>query len=210
MSATLTAVRSSTTGSASQNSAAQDSASQDGAPTDRRAELAAAAYRLIAARGLDGFSMRLLAREVGATTGLVTHHFLDRAEIISAALDHATSVMNRRAAGAAGHPIDAIAAVLPTDAETVENWRFALTVRAAAMVDPELRRFDAEIHEQWHRYLPDALAEHGVLSPGTSPEEAVDHLVAVIDGIALRAALEPKRWPPERQLTHLQRAFTSI
>ncbi len=178
--------------------------------TDRRAELAAAAYRLIAARGLDGFSMRLLAREVGATTGLVTHHFLDRAEIIAAALDHATSVMNRRAAGAAGHPFDAIAAVLPTDAETVENWRFALTVRAAAMVDADLRSFDAAIHKQWQRYLPAALAEHNALGPDTPPEEAVDHLVAVIDGIALRAALEPKRWPAERQLAHLRRAFDSI
>ena len=44
----------------------------------RRDELAAAAYRLIAAKGVGGLSIRLLAREVGGTTGAVTHHFISR------------------------------------------------------------------------------------------------------------------------------------
>lgn len=177
--------------------------------TDRRAELAAAAYRLIAERGVDALSLRALARRLDATTGLVSHHFLDRAELITAALDHAASVMVARLVARGGpdaHPVQVMAAVLPTDDESTENWRFSLSVRAGGLFDDELLRFDRQVADHWAGYLPARL--DGLVS--TDPVDAADHLLVVLDGIAIRAVADPDHWPAERQVDHLERAFRSL
>jgi AcrR family transcriptional regulator len=178
------------------------------AASERRAVLARAAYELIAERGLDGLSLRTVARRCGATTGLVSHHFVDRAELVEAALDHATAVVVERlaAAGPDAEPLDLLALVLPTDAATRENWRFALTVRAAAMVDPTLRRFPDAIRRLWERHLPKRLS--GRVEGG--PRDAAPPLVVVVVGIALQAVVDPKRWPARRQREHLRRGFDAL
>ncbi len=164
---------------------------------------------MIAERGIDGVSMRALARRVGATTGLVTHHFLDRAELIEAALDHSAAVIIDRTApavAAGSDPVDVLAEILPTDATTRENWRFALAVRVASLANDDLRRFDRTITAHWRSSLPSLVAAH----VSTDPDEAAEHLVALVDGIALRAVLDPDGWPPERQLAHLRTGFDAL
>lgn len=177
--------------------------------TDRRAELARAAYELIAESGVGALSLRALARRLGATTGLVSHHFLDRAELITAALDHAASVMVARLVDRGqhdAHPVEVITAVLPTDPESIENWRFSLSVRAAGLFDAELLRFDRRLAAYWAGYLPDRL---GPLVADDS-HEAADHLLAVLDGVALRAISDPDAWPATRQVGHIERAFAAL
>ena len=180
----------------------------NGKAADRRAELARAAYELIAEKGLEGLSLRTLARRLGATTGLVSHHFADRAELLEAALDHAARVVVDRvqSAGHAVEPIELLALVLPTDDVTRENWRFALSVRAAAIVDPSLRGYPARILRWWEKYLPPRLEP---IVAG-NPLDATRHLVALVDGIALQAVVDPKRWPPKRQREHLRAAFAAL
>lgn len=177
---------------------------------DRRAQLAEAAYQIIAAKGLDGLSIRILARAVGArSSGIVSHYFIDKAEIIAAALDHAANVMRRRP-DIRLHPIEMFVSVLPIDDEALESWRFTLAVRAGALTDPALVKFDSAINEYWHQYMPDLLEAHGVLGADDDAHDAVDFIVAVVDGIALRATLAPDDWPVARQRAHIERAFLQI
>lgn len=169
---------------------------------------------MIAESGVLGLSLRAVARRFGATTGMVSHHFLDRAELVSAALDYAAGVMINRLVDHAGvgdpatvtPPFDVLAAVLPTDAVTIENWRFALSVRAAALSDHDFLAFDRRITDHWSNYLPERLRATGV----TEAADAADFLIAVVDGIALRATTDPGAWPAERQLRHLRRAFDGL
>lgn len=182
-------------------------ASTPPATADRRAELAEAAYRLIAERGVEGMSMRALARTVGATTGLVSHHFVDRDDVVAAALDHATDVMVRRPERLGSRsPFERLAAVLPTDEESLENWRFSVAVRSAALHDPRLLQFDRRVATIWRENLPGMLAD----VVDVDPVVATDHLVAVIDGIALKVVLEPGEWPAERQLEQLRLGFAAV
>ena len=177
---------------------------------DRRAQLAEAAYRIIAAKGLDGLSIRILARAVGArSSGIVSHYFIDRAEIIAAALEHAATVMRRRP-DIRLHPIEMFVSVLPIDDEAIESWRFTLAVRAGALTDPELVKFEGAINEYWHQYMPDLFRAHGVLGADVDAHDAVDFIVAVVDGIALRATLAPDHWPAARQRAHIERAFLQV
>ncbi len=174
---------------------------------DRRAELAAAAYSMIAERGIQGLSLRALARELGATTGLVSHHFLNRTELVQAALAHSRDRSTERANAVlpdAG-PLELLGAILPIDEDLIESWRFALGIRMAGAFDPELAEFDATIGHIWDKYLPDLLEG---ITPDT--KSAARYLVALVDGIALHAILNPDEWPPEVQLAHLARGFEAV
>lgn len=175
----------------------------------RRSEVAAAAYRLIAERGLSGLSLRAVARAVGGTTGIVTHHFADRAELVEAALDHARRTMVDRF-GDLPHDaslVDLAVATLPTDAEMVTSWRVWLVVRAAALHDPEMARFHRAMYDEWRAAL-------GRAAPGggrrAAAPDALDHVMAVVDGVALRAAHDPKAWPPRRQREHVRLAVQAV
>ncbi len=172
---------------------------------DRRDELAAAAYALIAEGGLDGFSLRAAARRLRATTGLVSHHFVDRADLVAAALDHAAGVLLERVLSvpADAHPCEVLATVLPVDADTIEVWRFSLCIRTAALFDAEFRRFDDRIRDLWLNNLPDRLV--GFVQGDRA--EATRRLVAVVDGVALQAVLDPANWPAERQRSQLDMGF---
>lgn len=163
---------------------------------------------MIAERGVAGLSLRAVARRFGATTGLVSHHFLDRAELVQAALDHATAVITARvlAIPADANPLTILAEVLPTDAATIENWRFALAVRVGSLADPDLAPFDEAITRRWTESLPARLVGH----VDTDPDIAAAHLMTLVDGIALRAVLDPDTWPRDRQLDHLRRGLAAL
>jgi AcrR family transcriptional regulator len=179
-------------------------------PTDRRAELAVAAYEVVAASGIDGLSLRTVARRVGATTGLVSHHFVDRQDLLGAALDHAAETMLARVREVppGAQPIDVLAAVLPTDEAAAQVWRFSLSVRIASAFRADLRGFDQTIRDYWESSLPARLA--GLPGLGADPVEAARHLVALIDGISLGAILDPDGWPADRQLRQLRMAFAGL
>ena len=176
--------------------------------TDRREELARASYELIAELGVDGASLRGVARRLGATTGLVSHHFSNRAELIEAALDHAVRVCRERFVPTDRRVelIDVLEAVLPTEPSTETVWRFSFSVRTAALFDPELRRFDASIRAIWDDNLPRALRP----VVGARARDVATQLVALIDGIALQAVVDPDRWPADRQRAVLRAAYRDL
>jgi len=57
---------------------------------DRRLEVSEAAWRVIVQEGLDRTSMRAIAQDLGCTTGVVTHYFRDKQELILFALNQVT------------------------------------------------------------------------------------------------------------------------
>ncbi len=175
---------------------------------DRRTELAVAAYQVVAEGGIDRLSLRTVARRVGATTGLLSHHFTDRRDLIGAAVDHAAATMLARVLTVAddAHPVDLLAAVLPTDEQTFEVWRFSLSVRTAALFDDELGQFDRRIRDYWEQNLPRRLR---LIAPGDRLE-AARHLVALVDGISFHAVLDPPAWPAEHQIEHLRAGFVAV
>jgi AcrR family transcriptional regulator len=60
---------------------------------DRRYEVSEAAWRVILRDGLDRTSMRAIAHELGCTTGVVTHYFRNKQELILFALNQVTQFL---------------------------------------------------------------------------------------------------------------------
>ena len=73
---------------------------------DRRIEVAKAAWQVIIREGLDRTSMRAIAQELGSSTGVVTHYFRDKEELILFALglvfENVAAEMEARSQGQQG------------------------------------------------------------------------------------------------------------
>ena len=174
----------------------------------QRQHIATAAYRVLARSGLDGLTMRAIAAEAGCTTGLVTHYFASKRELVSAALDHIRAAHDERArARIAGDPSDpaaALAELLPLDEQRASELRVWLGFYAAAVADTQLRRQHAQIYADWRAELAAGLHNAGVPA-GPDQEELVDHLVVALNGLVVQAVLDTGHWTPQRQRRELDR-----
>ncbi|NEQ83257.1 MAG: TetR/AcrR family transcriptional regulator, partial [Moorea sp. SIO2I5] len=90
---------------------------------DRRLEVSEAAWRVIVREGLDRTSMRAIAQELGCTTGVVTHHFRDKQELILFALNQVTQRLQKtmqtatEQARGVDRLVEMLSAFLPLDTE---------------------------------------------------------------------------------------------
>ena len=179
---------------------------------ERRERIAEAAWRVIEREGPDGTNLRRIARETGHTTGVVTHYFRDKRELMAFAfglvVDRSTSRMARVAAetGAEG----ALAQLLPLDEERRRETTVWLALMSASLTDPDLA---VELRQRYRRAreatLPvfrEALAE----AQAGDPDDVADELLAAVDGITVDALTDSERFPPERQMALLRRALARL
>jgi AcrR family transcriptional regulator len=76
--------------------------------SDRQAEVAEAVWRVLDRDGFVGLSLRVVAAEMGATTGTVTHYFPSKDALADYALELLAS---RRAEGETAAPSEPLAAL---------------------------------------------------------------------------------------------------
>ena len=174
---------------------------------ERREKLIDATWRIIAKEGLDAATVRRIAAEIGATTGVVVHYFRDKDEIILAALQRACdsvtgrirSHSNRRSALEALR--EAIIEALPLEEQSAMEWRvwmnfWGLSLTSARLAQEQDRRYDV-----WRRIMRGLLERaqrKGELRADADLPRVSDHLIALIDGLGMQAILEPARMKPER------------
>jgi TetR/AcrR family transcriptional repressor of bet genes len=137
----------------------------------------------------------------GATTGAVTHYFDGKDALLEAALDAIMERLLARAGEArAGDGVAHAAAALPIDSAARREWRVWLAFCGRAVHAPRLRAR----HADHYRRIVDALRQAGL------DRESADAVVAAIDGVGLRATLEPDDWPPARQVATLERLLRPL
>ena len=179
---------------------------------ERREEIAEAAWRVIEREGLAGADLREIAREAGHTTGVITHYFRDKRELMTFAfgllVDRSTARMARASAEAG--LLEALAQILPLDEERRRETAVWLALVSASLTDPQLaeglRLRYRQAREAMLPVFRTALEE----VPGEDPEDIGDELLAVVDGITVDALSDPERYPPGRQLVLLRRALVRL
>ena len=171
---------------------------------EHREAIAEATWRVIARAGTDGANMREIAREAGYTTGVVTHYFRDKRELMAFAFGLMVDRSMARVVGTAASsgPAEALAQLLPVDEERRLEATVWLALVGASLADPELgrelrrerqRRARAATAPSFQTALKDAAPEENV-------DDLADELLAVVDGITVDALADPERYPPGRQL----------
>src|SRR5262249_59854281 len=125
------------------------------APTDhdaRRRDVSAAVWRVLARHGFGGLTLRAVAAEMGASTGLVTHYFPSKDALVR----HALAVAEERTAT---RPLrqdglrEALLDVLPLDATSQTMNRVWVSSWDAALGDPELHAAERARYKHWRARL---------------------------------------------------------
>jgi AcrR family transcriptional regulator len=173
----------------------------------RRRELLEATAQVIAAEGLQAATVRRIARQAGCTTGLVTHYFPGKHDLMIGALrlvhESAAQRMTARSQQTAG--LDALRAVLlealPLTPAGEQEWRVWLAFWGVAWTSPALAEEYRARYGLWRRAIGHLLGEAarlGETMPGLDLGQAADRVVALIDGLGLQACYEPGVLTPER------------
>ncbi|MES2300686.1 MAG: TetR/AcrR family transcriptional regulator [Pseudomonadota bacterium] len=169
---------------------------------ERRAEVVALAFELVADRGVEALTFREIAAVAGCSTSIVSHYFGNKNELLFSVYQVANQRATERlqATRDAGAPLLAcFETILPITDEARQNWRVWLAFWARAHLDPvyfEERRRAAQTSLGLYRAM---IAEHlGGQAKDAHIDLAAQRLIAAIAGIGLEACFAPDDWTPER------------
>ncbi|WP_202876818.1 TetR/AcrR family transcriptional regulator [Microbacterium sp. RG1] len=175
----------------------------------RREDVAAAVWRVLDQSGFAGLSMRAVARELDATTGVVTHYFPSKRELTSFALELLAERSGARERPAtAGGPADlrsALLDMLPLDAVSQTSNRIWISSWDAALADVRHAAEHAERYRASRAKVAGLVAEF--LGVDDREDERVERVTEAVHsfvlGLTVQAVLDPSAYPPERQVTLL-------
>ncbi|GGF11536.1 TetR/AcrR family transcriptional regulator [Williamsia phyllosphaerae] len=183
---------------------------------ERRRAIIAAAWQIIADRGIDGINMRDLAAEAGYTNGALTHYFSGKDEILQTAFEHVIYSTNLRIAAGVGRRRGHAALrklcfeLMPLTEESTLEARIAVSLWQRAMTDPVMVRVNNLAVADWRTriagYWQEAV-DVGEL-PAVNVERGVDLLMTAVIGLQVTAALDPGSLSRKSQLAMLDAALS--
>ena len=173
----------------------------------RRADVAEAVWRVLATHGFGGLTMRAVATQLGASTGLLTHYFANKRELVRYAHEIAATRTDTRPLLRADEPglaalRVALVNVLPVTPESVAMSRVWVSFWDAALDDESLNAAQRARYERWRGRLQGWVEEaqaRGEL-PAGDPEDLAVEAAAFAHGLVVQALFDPDRLPAERQL----------
>ena len=174
----------------------------------RRAELAAAVWRLVSTEGLDALTVRRVAAEAGWSTGALVHYFADKESLVLFAFrtvaDRVGSRVDRLA-HESSDPLELARALLveglPLDADRRAEVRVWFAFLGLALTRPSLAKAQRVGYRAWRSRLEQLLRQaqlEGRIDPEVDCELEAAELVALVDGLAVQATFEPRTLTSER------------
>ena len=169
---------------------------------DRKMLVAQAVHRTMLARGLQGVNLRDIARELGMTTGFLTHYFRDKAELLLFAKDMLMQDMMRGAREAGGSAAGwgrlqvVCEHLLPLTPERADTWLVFFAFLGSAVGDRKLMHVQLARYRASHRFFEEELSL--LVSAGHLPRvidlsrEALA-LASFVDGLVINALFSSAR-----------------
>lgn len=164
----------------------------------RRLELVAATWRIIARDGIEGATMREIAAEAGFANGALKPYFPTKDHLLASAFEHVFRRTNERIAAALADKrgLAALVAlcreVLPLDEDRVNEARIVIPFWQKALTD----RRKAELHDTWLDQWRSAVVGHladarrlGEVTTAVADADIADHLIGMMLGAQVVAAL---------------------
>ncbi|GAB2888977.1 TetR/AcrR family transcriptional regulator [Streptomyces mayteni] len=172
----------------------------------RRRDVSAAVWQVMATRGFAGLTLRAVAAELGATTGLLTHYFPTKQALVEYALgllEQRTVSRPRRQAGEGLAALrDALLDILPLTPEATDSNRIWVSSWDTALSDPALSTDYARKYAQSRNRLTERVAaaqDFGEL-PSGDPARIAAGAQAFVLGLVVQALFDPAVFPPRRQV----------
>ncbi|WP_299404185.1 TetR/AcrR family transcriptional regulator [Acaryochloris sp. IP29b_bin.148] len=181
---------------------------------DRRLEVSEAAWQVIVREGLDRTSMRAIAQEMGCTTGVVTHYFRDKQELILFALNQVTERLNTAIAQAsesvsgAERLVFMLSAFLPCDVEQKDTLRVWLAFLGYAVgrenLMTEHQRSATRLRAVLVNELKTLQTAH-LLRHDVDPTLEANALLALVNGLSLDSLIQANCLTIDQQKQAIQR-----
>lgn len=185
----------------------------------RREELVLAAWRVIAARGIDEVTIREIARESGYSSGVLAHYFENKDDLLAHALRLSHTRIQKRydAELGAPRPADQLKGILldnlPLDEQRELETRIEMSFWARALRNEalhEIQQQESETLRELLRELVEKAQQEGTISTEHEMEDVIELLGGVIDGVSLHALLYPDRLPAEKQAKVMEFALSLL
>ncbi|NEO41149.1 MAG: TetR family transcriptional regulator [Moorea sp. SIOASIH] len=186
---------------------------------DRRLEVSEAAWRVIVREGLDRTSMRAIAQELGCTTGVVTHHFRDKQELILFALNQVTQRLQKTMQAATEQArgvdrlVEMLSAFLPLDTERQDILKVWVAFLGYAIgreaLMAEHQQSAAQLREVIIQELK-ALQSAKLIRANIEPELEANALLALVNGVSLDSLIQAKRLSPDQQQIVIRRYVNQL
>jgi AcrR family transcriptional regulator len=171
----------------------------------RREEIAEALWRVVRRDGIRAASVRTVAAEAGWSAGAVRYYFPDQDGLLSFAMDLVSRRVTERVSAiepkgsAIAIALRYLEETLPLDAERRAEFDVWMAFMAQAQAETgagSLHEHVDTVHDGLRRLcesLLNSLAEDGALMAGLDLRREAERLHALIDGLALHAAIQPER-----------------
>ena len=172
----------------------------------RRAAIGQAFFRVIARSGIEGATMREIAREAGVSLGVLSHYFADKEALVAGAFDvlvaqftHRLAVAAQTEASIAGALEAVCLATLPFDDTRRRESGVWMSFWAHGYASAAARTRQREAYAVWVGTLARLIAH----LPGmagrdeAAAREAAGDLAALIDGLTIQLILRgPEDFTP--------------
>ena len=184
---------------------------------ERRIEVAKAAWQVILREGLDRTSMRAIAQELGSSTGVVTHYFRDKDELILFALGlvFENVAAEMEALTQRQKSIDRLEQMmfvaLPLEQIDRDDWKvwiafLGYSIGREHLVKEHRKRYDL-LRQIISQELADLQTARLIRADLDLTLEA-NALIALVDGIGTGVVICPEQFSADRQ-QHLVRRHIS-
>jgi TetR/AcrR family transcriptional regulator, transcriptional repressor of bet genes len=164
-----------------------------------------AAWKVIATEGIEAATLRRVATEAGCTTGLITHYFSDKNELVTHAY---RKVLDRMIADATEQTqrdgtiveklLAAIEVIEPTQPEVKEFTIVLINFWAAAAFNSTFAKHCREDYKRW-RALISAVIRAGIkageIRADADVKTLTDILTLISDGLSVGMTLTPTAYP---------------
>ena len=187
--------------------------------TQWRSKVATAALGLISREGLKGASLRAIARELDSTTGVLTHYFRNKEELLLFVLEtimtRLAEIMVQAAADTQGLQRLQVMmlAILPTTPELVTIWRVWLAFVGAALGDNGLIEEHKRHYANFKAFLRKELTllqAAGEIPSDLDLDFEAAAWIATFDGIGVNMIAAPQSYSPEELETLVSRYLKTL
>ena len=181
--------------------------------SERRTEVAEAAWRVISRDGLEKASLRRIAIEMGCTTGVLSHYFEDKDDLLRFTLERISQALMQDGLSHpdAGTTLENYQALLleilpSTRNKNTDHWRVWIEFIAAALHRSDLRDLHSKAYDSFRAgtvsYI-EKLKDVGAIPVTTDVEVKADVIICFMDGLGLHSTLDPEDWNAQRQIQSL-------